>query len=237
MKQGVSVRLKTHLQRVFLLVGTALLAFYGTAKLHEFILSRAAIRQFENLRETTLNSDVKKKAEPQLVALRPSFLLWSEKRIRDYEESLSASFALPLAIIRIDRVHVEAPIFEGTDDMTLNRGAGHIADTALFGEEGNVGIAGHRDGFFRGLKDVKIGDHIDIEEPGRVETYVVGRLEIVSPANVSVLRPSGGSALTLVTCYPFYYIGSAPQRFIVHATLTGSRTTAPESGTPTERRY
>ncbi len=228
------MRLKTHLQRLFLLVGVALLTFYGTAKLHESILSRAAIRRFENLRQTTLNNDVKKKAEPQFLALRPSFLLWSEKRIRDYEESLSASLAPALAIIRIDRVHVEAPVFEGTDDMTLNRGAGHIAGTALFGEEGNIGIAGHRDGFFRGLKDVKIGDHIDIEEPGRVETYIVGRLEIVSPANVGVLRPSGGSTLTLVTCYPFYYIGSAPQRFIVHATLIRSGTTAPESGTPTE---
>lgn len=225
------MRFKTHLQRLLLFVGAALLTFYGAAKLHEFILSRAAIRQFEHLRQTTLNSDEKKKAEPQLVALRPSFLLWSEKRIHDYEESLGASLAPPLAIIRIDRVHVEAPVFEGTDDLTLNRGAGHIAGTALFGEEGNIGIAGHRDGFFRGLKDVKIGDHIDIEEPGRVETYIVERLEIVSPANVSVLRPSGGSTLTLVTCYPFYYIGSALQRFIVHATLTESRTTASESGT------
>jgi sortase A len=217
------VRLRTHLPRMLLLVGFGLLAFYGAAKLHEHFLSRAAVRDFEDLRQTTRNSNVKEKAEPQLLALPPNFLLWSEKRIHDYEESLNKRLAPPLAVIRIDRVHVEAPVFEGTDDMTLNRGVGHIAGTAPFGEDGNVGIAGHRDGFFRGLKEIKPGDHIDIEEPDRVETYIVNRWEIVNPGNVSVLRPSGKSTLTLVTCYPFYYIGRAPQRFIVHATLAGNK--------------
>jgi sortase A len=215
------VRLKTHLSRMLLLVGFGLLAFYGAAKLHEHVLSRAAMRHLEDLRQTTLHSNVKQKAEPQLVALPPSFLRWSEKRIHEYEESFNERLAPPLAVIRIDRVHVEAPVFEGTDDMTLNRGVGHITGTAPFGEDGNVGIAGHRDGFFRGLKEIKLGDHIDIEEPDRVQTYIVNRLEIVNPGNVSVLRPSGKSTLTLVTCYPFYYVGSAPQRFIVHATLAG----------------
>lgn len=120
-------------------------------------------------------------------------------------------------MIRIDRIHVEAPVLEGTDDLTLNRGVGHIAGTALFGQNGNVGLAGHRDGFFRGLKDIKVGDRIDLEEPGRTETYIVDSLRIVNPKDLSVLRSSGKRVLTLVTCYPFYYFGNAPQRFIVHA--------------------
>jgi sortase A len=108
-------------------------------------------------------------------------------------------------------------VLEGTDDLTLNRGVGHIAGTALFGQNGNVGLAGHRDGFFRGLKDIKVGDRIDLEEPGRTETYIVDSLRIVNPKDLSVLRSSGKRVLTLVTCYPFYYFGNAPQRFIVHA--------------------
>lgn len=217
------MKVKTHLQCLLLLVGFALLAFYGAAKLHELILSHAAMRKFEDLRQTTLNNNLEKKAEPQLVASPPNFLLWSERRIHDYEESLSEHFASPLAIIRIDRVHVEAPVFEGTDDMTLNRGVGHIAGTALFGQNGNIGIAGHRDGFFRQLKDIKVGDRIDVQESNLAETYIVDHLEIVTPENVSVLRSGSRSSLTLVTCYPFYYIGKAPQRFIVHAVLAGSR--------------
>ena len=114
-------------------------------------------------------------------------------------------------------------MLEGTDDLTLNRGVGHIAGTALVGEDGNIGIAGHRDGFFRGLKNIRVGDRIDLEEPDRIKTYVVERLEIVDPENVSVLRSSSRPSLTLVTCYPFYFIGAAPRRFIVHAVLIGSK--------------
>lgn len=149
----------------------------------------------------------------------PNFLSWSEQRIRKYEKNLSEHAAPALAVIRIPRIGVEAPVLEGTDDIMLNRGVGHIATTAHFGETGNVGIAGHRDGFFRRLKDIKVGDRIEIEEPDRNENYVVDELQIVRPDNVDVLRSKGKPSLTLVTCYPFYYIGNAPQRFIVHATL------------------
>ena len=123
-------------------------------------------------------------------------------------------------------------MLEGTDELTLNRGVGHIAGTALFGKIGNVGIAGHRDGFFRGLKNIKVGDRIEVEEPGKVETYIVDRLQIVDPSNVRVLRSSDRSALTLVTCYPFYYIGSAPQRFIAHAILADSESPSAANNPP-----
>ena len=211
------MKLRAHFQRLLLLVGFALLAFYTAAKLHELILSRAGMRHFEDQNSTRLDQGAEQKRVVYTPATPPDFVLWSEQRIHQYAESLSEHVASPLAIIRIDRVHVEAPVLEGTDDLTRNRGVGHIAGKALFGENGNIGIAGHRDGFFRGLKNIRVGDRIDLEEPGRKETYVVERLEIVDPENVSVLRSSNKPALTLVTCYPFYFIGAAPRRFIVHA--------------------
>jgi len=211
------VKLRTHLQRLSLLVGLALLSFYAAAKLHELILSRAGIRHFEDQNSTRLNQHAEEKLVVHTPTTPPNFVSWSEQRIHQYADSLSKHVAPPLAVIRIDRVHVEAPVLEGTDDLTLNRGIGHIAGTALFGQNGNIGLAGHRDGFFRGLKNIRVGDRIDLEEPGRTETYIVERLEIVEPENVSVLRSRGKPALTLVTCYPFYFIGAAPRRFIVHA--------------------
>ncbi len=213
------MKLRKHLQRWLLLLGFALLAFCAAAKLHQQILSRAAMRRFEDFKQSALNTSPQRNPVVQPVASPPDFVLWSRQRTKQYEDSLSNKLAPPLAVIRINRIHVEAPVLEGTDDLTLNRGVGHIAGTAHFGESGNVGIAGHRDGFFRGLKYIKVGDHIELERPERVETYIVEQLEIVSPGDVSVLRSRGKPTLTLVTCYPFYYIGRAPKRFIVHATL------------------
>jgi sortase A len=113
---------------------------------------------------------------------------------------------------------IRAPVFEGTDEWELNRGLGWIQGTASPGEAGNVGIAGHRDGFFRALKDVRVGDDIELLTLRRAASYTVDAIEIVTPDNVGVLRPRGAPSLTLVTCYPFYFVGDAPQRFIVHAT-------------------
>lgn len=205
-----------HIERLLLVVGAMLLMFWAGAKVHEIVLSRAAVRQFESLEQPAVNISAGNPA-PALALPKPSFVSWSEKRIQDYEESLDRHLAPPMALLRINRIHVEAPVLDGTDDLTLNRGVGHIKGTALPGETGNVGIAGHRDGFFRGLKDIKLGDRIDLEEPDGTETYFVDYLTIVDPRDVSVLQSDNSPALTLVTCYPFYYIGSAPQRFIVHA--------------------
>ncbi len=105
----------------------------------------------------------------------------------------------------------------GTDDFVLDRAVGHIDDTALPGMDGNSGIAGHRDGFFRGLKDIAAGDAIELETLKERQLYRVERTWIVDPEDVSVLDSTPARSLTLVTCYPFYYIGSAPQRFIVRA--------------------
>ena len=117
---------------------------------------------------------------------------------------------------------LEVPVLEGTDDLTLNRAVGHIADTAAPGAPGNSGIAGHRDGFFRALKDLTAGDSLELETLQSKETYRVERTWIVDPEDVTVLDPTPTPAVTLVTCYPFYFVGSAPQRYIVRAERVAS---------------
>ena len=111
------------------------------------------------------------------------------------------------------------PILDSTTDLALNRGAGHVEGTAMPGDVGNVGIAAHRDGFFRGLKDIQIGDQIELTTLEGQQTFVVSKLSIVDPYEVSVLDPTDEPVLTLITCYPFYFVGSAPERFIVRATI------------------
>jgi sortase A len=118
------------------------------------------------------------------------------------------------------RVGVTAIVREGDDNGVLRRAVGHIPETPLPGEPGNSGLAGHRDTFFRGLKDVRQGDRIVVTTPESVLHYDVRSTAIVEPTDVSVLEPTPGSTLTLVTCYPFDYIGAAPKRFIVQANMT-----------------
>lgn len=152
----------------------------------------------------------------------PDLELWAEKRIREYRESLLVEADAPLAVMRIDKIGIQVPVYEGTDEFTLNRGVGRIAGTAAVGGAGNLGIAGHRDSFFRGLKDVAIGDGIDLLTVSGNEAYTVSSIEIVDPGDVWVLNPTEEKTLTLVTCYPFYYVGHAPKRYIVKATAEHS---------------
>jgi sortase A len=122
-----------------------------------------------------------------------------------------------LGKIEIPRIGVSATVREGDDARTLERAVGHIPGTALPGSAGNAGLAAHRDTFFRRLKDVRQDDVIKLTTPEGMQTYVVQQTQVVDPENVEVLGPSDGPVLTLITCYPFNYIGSAPQRFVVRA--------------------
>jgi sortase A len=180
------------------------LSVWAAATLSAKLDARNAIEHFNNVAAVARGSAL------------PDQHLWSPVRVRAWQESLTRD-AAPLGVLRIPRLAIEAPVLEGTDDWTLNRGIGHIADTAAVGARGNSGLAGHRDGFFRALKDVAPGDRIELETLDGVRTYLVERTWIVSPEDVSVLDPVDARAITLVTCYPFYFVGSAPQRFIVRA--------------------
>jgi len=161
-----------------------------------------------------------------LTASAPDLQLWSPDRIRAWRDTLLKPGPPPLGILRATRLGLEVAVLEGTDDWTLNRAVGHIEDTPAPGDEGNSGIAGHRDGFFRCLKDIRVGDALELETREGRERYTVQRVWIVGPEDVSVLDPTPQPSLTLVTCYPFYYIGSAPQRFIVRAVRTNRNSSA-----------
>jgi sortase A len=144
--------------------------------------------------------------------------LWSVQRVTAHTASLDRPFET-LGVLRILKINLEVPVLNGTDEFTLNRGVGRIRGTSFPGEAGNIGIAGHRDGFFRGLKDVSPGDAIELVTPLKTDVYVVERIRITNPSDVSGLQPRAKTSLTLVTCYPFYFVGPAPRRYVVEASL------------------
>ncbi len=196
--------------------GVLLLFLYVANRTYSAIYSRSSLQSFW---AAEASAQTEAGIKPQSSSRLPDFSLWSDKRIRAYHTSLAAKVPPPLGVLEISALQLQVPVLEGTDDLTLNRGVGHIPGTAALGEGGNIGIAGHRDGFFRGLKDIHVGDTIDVYTQRGGSRYVVDEIQIVSPDEVSVLAPRAKPSLTLVTCYPFYFVGSAPSRYIVHATL------------------
>ncbi|HEX6164527.1 MAG TPA: class D sortase [Vicinamibacterales bacterium] len=123
-----------------------------------------------------------------------------------------------IGMLDVPRLELSTPVIEGDDTGTLKRAVGHLPDTPMPWDQGNSAVAGHRDGLFRPLKDVKVGDEIRFRTTREELRYRVTKTSIVKPDDLSVLEPQdGASTLTLITCYPFYYVGSAPKRFIVHA--------------------
>jgi sortase A len=213
-------------EKTLLFVGLLLVGIYVFAWLHGSISSRIALWQFENARSAKAASISEGLAHHDG---DPDVKLWAPQRIQAYKESLVSKLDPPLGVLQIPKLQLVAPVFEGTDDLTLNRGVGRIEGTAQIGESGNVGIAGHRDGFFRTLKDIQVGDFIQLLVANKKIGYRVSRIEIVTPEDTGVLVATADPQLTLVTCYPFYFVGSAPQRFIVHAILAGDQQTAKNS--------
>lgn len=124
-----------------------------------------------------------------------------------------------VGMLDVPRLQLSTPVIEGDDDGTLKRAVGHLPDTPLPWEDGNSAIAGHRDGLFRPLKDIKVGDEIRVRTTRDQFRYRVVATSIVDPDDVSVLGSRSKRSLTLITCYPFYFVGNAPQRFVVHAEL------------------
>jgi sortase A len=203
-------------QRTLLSVGVILLGFYAFARLDGAVASYAAVRNFEEARSGAASAD----------ARSVDFSLWSAVRIKAYKESLKHETEPAIALLKIPKLRIVAPVMEGIGDVALNVGVGRIPGTARPGEPGNLGLAGHRDGFFRGLKNIGKGDTIEVVTKGKTDVYAVDEVRIVKPADVQVLRSSATPSVTLVTCYPFYFVGNAPQRYIVHASLKGPAGTA-----------
>lgn len=210
--------MKSHwrIELILLITGLVLLLVCVVARIEGLVMARAGVWSFEAHQSESQATDP---ATTKQEGSSLDFSLWSEKRINAYKAALGMKFDEPLAVLAIPRIGLEVPVFEGTDDLILNRGAGRIVGTARPGQAGNIGIAGHRDGFFRGLKDIRSGDRIELRAPSGESVYRVDDIEIVQPTDVTVLRNRANPSLTLVTCYPFYFVGDAPQRYIVHASI------------------
>jgi sortase A len=152
-------------------------------------------------------------------AAPPDQSLWSSGRIASYAASLKADTSEVIGLFSIPRLDLEVPLYDKASDLHMDRGIARIEGTSQPGAAGNMGIAGHRDGYFRVLKDIKFGDELIVTSVNGPQTYLVEQLMIVDPSSVEVLDQTEETAITLVTCYPFYFVGHAPERFIVRAVL------------------
>ena len=191
---------------VFLAAGVACIGLFLAAAIDARVTSHAAENAFNEYRRL-------------LVEQGPDQALWSPAQRERYQQSLSKYLIAPPAMMRIPAVGVSVPVYGGATELELNRGVGWIEGTAALGSDGNVGIAGHRDSYFRPLKDLELGEVVLLDMPDATYSYRVSEISIVDPDDVHVLESSDASALTLVTCYPFYFVGDAPQRYIVRAEL------------------
>jgi len=210
------------LGRFLLISGVLILGIYLGTRIYTAFFSRTETPRVESGTAESRQLAQEHVARFSFVVKEPDFSLWSPQRIKHYQQSLSAQLGPPVALLRIPKIRLEVPVLEGTDDLTMDRAAGLIAGTARPGEDGNIGISAHRDGFFRGLKDVREGDGIQLVTATGTDTYTIDHIVLVKPSDVSVLAPRPRPSITLVTCYPFYFAGSAPKRYIVQASINAS---------------
>lgn len=192
--------------------GVASLGFFLTLQLRQRAGAQEALQQFYAAQSTDGFLDA---VEQAIVEADQSY--WSQARITAYELNAAPAANTAIAVLRVPRLSLEAPVFEGALDHELDRGPGWIRGTAPVGSRGNLAIAGHRDGFFRALKDIREGDVIEVLGSVTRTRYRVEETSIVAPDAIHVLDPTDAAVLTLVTCYPFYFVGHAPERFIVRA--------------------
>lgn len=193
------------------LLGTLLFAAYGASAYWSSEARDKGLADFARVQQEHV------RALAHVATVQPSDIdmsTWSAQRIAAYHRD---SAAAPEAVLRIPGIDLIVPVFAGTGEANLNRGAGRIEGTPRFGAWGNTGVAAHRDGFFRALRHIHRGDVIRLELPYATYSYKVVSIRIVDPTETSVLKESFEPMITLVTCYPFYFVGAAPKRFIVHA--------------------
>jgi sortase A len=192
------------LERVLFAAGALCLLVYASACVHRSWFQARQRQAFEQAFVETMSAEDHDQSE------------WSRERIRRFEASRSESPPV-LGRLEIPAAGLSVMVLNGTDDATLDRAVGRIEGTSWPGEAGNLGIAGHRDSFFRGLRHLSGGDEIKLTTLDGIAHYKVSEIRVVDPVAVEWLGTSEHTTLTLVTCYPFYYVGAAPRRFIVRA--------------------
>ena len=183
-------------QRALFAGAVSMLAYCGVVMIDTWIFQQGERRQLEQF--------LAEQPRPPLATISPA-------------KSPPAAGNGLVGRIDISRLGLSAMVVEGTSSKSLRRAVGHVSGTGLPGQPGNVGISGHRDTFFRPLRHIQQNDIITLTTPRGEYRYRVVYTKIVSPHDVAVLDPSRDEILTLVTCYPFYFVGSAPDRFIVRA--------------------
>ena len=216
-------------EAALLVAGLTLAGLYFAGRLESYVESRAALKEFQSR-----DAQAFPRPLPPIENRAPTN---GEASGADPDKSIrkpSPQRRAPLGVLEIPSIRLRVPLIDGADPASLNRGVGRITGTARPGENGNIGIAGHRDSFFKGLKNVKPGDKVLLKTATGDDTYVVSRFQIVSPQDVSVLRTKDSPALSLVTCYPFSFIGSAPERFVVTAYLSNHQADGPAAASDAE---
>ncbi|WP_439105539.1 class D sortase [Congregibacter sp.] len=159
----------------------------------------------------------------------PDMQLWSDIRKEAYLRAIDAEDAPVLAVLRAPTLGLTVPVYNSASDLNMDRGAGVIDGMAYPHEPGHIGIAGHRDGYFRILKDVAVGDTLVLDTLNGERHFVVEDLRVIEPDELEYLQETQDPRLTIVTCYPFYYAGNAPQRFLVRAAPVLAPSTAGQS--------
>ncbi|HEX5109218.1 MAG TPA: class D sortase [Vicinamibacterales bacterium] len=198
-------------ERLLVAAGLAALTWCGVVVTDAFVAQRAARRSLET------RAVVERPVPPERPAPAPAVL--------PAEPALTRGAAI--GALSIPRVHLSAIVLHGSDAQTLRRGPGHVENTALPGQPGNVVIAGHRDSFFSPLRNIKVGDDIFFDTPDGRFHYQVTSLKVINPHEVGVMAPTRENVLTLITCFPFWVLGPAPDRFVVRASVAGGLHSTP----------
>jgi len=207
---------------LFFIIGIVALAYCGYVLLDASLYQADQTRQFQDkLSESQANTSGDSVGT---LALPP---LEEAKSVRVESGGPSGSERTPLGRIDINRIGLSAMIMEGIDARTLRRAVGHIPGTSLPDQTGNIALAGHRDTFFRALRNIREGDEITLQTLSGLKHYSVDSILVVDPNDTRVLNKSAEAILTLVTCYPFSFVGPAPKRFIVRAHRLATTTSDP----------
>ena len=205
-----------HVEIAAWMAGLGLLMGYSGFQAWSVYARSEGIAALQQAREEFSTTQREPGSQRVLTAAQPDTSSWARTRLVAYRESIRQP-VVPQAVLRIPALALAVPVFDGTGELNLNRGAGRIEGTARIGAGGNMGLAAHRDGYFRALKDIRTGDELYLDTASSTVAYHIVSIRIVDPADVEVLAATPTPTITLVTCYPFYYVGPAPKRFIVRA--------------------
>lgn len=206
------------------MAGVTLVGFFVTQLVQAEVQRQDGIAQFEQVSQDTAAAAISPTPEdnnpPAFEDVgEPDTSLWNAGRVDDYIASMQGEIPPILGVLEIPSLGLKVPVYPTDSDLNMDRGAGVVDGMSYPHEPGNIGIAGHRDGYFRVLKDIKKGDPILLQTLQGPKQFRVNATQVVEITDKRLLQDTDDQTVTLVTCYPFYFVGHAPKRFIVTASL------------------